>query len=244
MRFNYFTVLFLVLNFNSFSQSDCSEAIIICGNIGFSGLNANGAGNIQEITRANSCGFGEYNSVWLKLIIKTSGTLGFVLTPESDDIGIDFDFFVFGPNLNCNALGNTIRCSTTNPIASGATNNLTGMNDQETDVSEGPAQLGNNYVKWMTVTAGESYFLAIDRPIGDSNFSIQWTGSATFNDPPIISTPPNTSIDLFSCDDNDAVVDGFTTFDLSLNTGIIKGLQTNVTVSYHESQNDATLGID
>ncbi len=242
MKLKFLTIL-LLISFNSFSQSDCTEAIIVCGNTGFSGLTTNGLGTIEELSAINSCGFGENNSIWLKLSINSSGTLGFILTPDSLDIEEDFDFYMFGPNSTCLNLGNSIRCSTTNPLNAGLTDNLTGMNQFETETSEGPGQLGNSYVKWLTVTAGDSYFLVIDRPEGYSNFSMQWTGTATFNQPPVINTPPLASIDLFECDANDGIVDGITKFILSQNTPIIMGSQTNVTVTYHESQNDATLGI-
>ena len=243
MRFKIlFLLIFISLYVNA--QNDCLQSVTVCGNSNFSGLTADGFGNQEELSAINTCGFGENNSIWLKLSINTGGTLGFILTPESTDIEEDFDFYIFGPNTSCGALGTTIRCSTTNPLAQGAQDNLTGMNDIEADTSEGPGPNGNSYVKWLTVANGDSYFLVIDRPIGYSNFSIQWTGTAVFNQAPIINIPVLTSIDLFLCDDSDGIVDGFTIFDLSINSPIIKGIQPNVVVTYHESQNDATLGIN
>jgi gliding motility-associated-like protein len=242
MKLEYLLFLLFFQNI-IFAQNDCTDAIIVCGNSGFQGLTASGIG-IDEISSLNSCGSGENNSIWLKLSINTSGTLGFILIPESTDIEEDFDFYVFGPNSSCSNLGNSIRCSTTNPFFAGLPDNLTGMNEFETETSEGPGLDGNSYVKWLTVSAGDSYFLVVDRPAGFSDFSIQWTGTATFNQPPVISTPPLTSIDLFACDDTDGLVDGITKFNLSQNTPIIKGTQTSVSVTYHESQNDATLGIN
>ena len=235
-----FIVLFLFFFNTIFAQSDCADAIVVCGNTGFSGLTANGAG-IDEISALASCGSGENNSIWLKLLISTSGTLGFTLIPQNNDINVDFDYFLFGPNVLCNNLGTTIRCSTTNPLASGQANNHTGMNANETDTSEGPGQLGNSFLKWLTVAAGDAYYLVIDRPIGSSNFSIQWTGTATFNSPPTINLPTGTDLSLTKCD-NDLVYDGKTNFDLTENNAIIIGLQPNVAVTYHLSQNDATTG--
>ena len=220
------------------AQNDCQQALVVCGNGDYSNLDATGFG-IQELNGTNNCGSFENNSLWLKLNIKTGGTLGFVLIPTSSDINVDFDFFVFGPTATCNNLGQAIRCSTTNPIASGASNNRTGMNSVSTDESEGPGGDGNNYVKWLTVQAGETYFLVIDRPIGGSNFTLQWTGTATFHDKPVFNNPVGLGLDLHVCDDNN---DGRAQFNLNTNTALLLGSQTGVIITYHRSQNDAILG--
>jgi hypothetical protein len=240
-------ILVLVLLINSFylsSQNDCSDALIVCGNSGYQDLNATGVG-VQELSGSNTCGSQENNSLWFQVNIKTGGKLGFVLTPTfsdgttNTDLSIDFDFFVFGPDVNCGAIGQAIRCSTTNPIAAGATSNLTGMNSTETDTAEGPGTAGNNFVRELDVIAGESYFIVVDRPIGTSNFKIDWTGTATFNDPPD-ATPPvaGTSYDLSLCD-ADGVDDNSTKFDLTLNETSILGGQTDISISYHTSNSDA-----
>lgn len=234
-----YTLLLTCLYFSAFAQNDCQDALIVCGNSNFTNLNATGFG-IQELNGSNNCASQENNSLWLQLNIKTGGTLGFTLIPTSADINIDFDFFVFGPNATCGNLGQAIRCSTTNPLASGASNNRTGMNSIAADVSEGPGADGNNYVKWLTVQAGESYFLVIDRPIGSSNFSLQWTGTATFHDKPSFNPiPGGISADLHVCDDNN---DGRAKFDLEINTPILLSTQPDIVISYHRNQNDATVG--
>lgn len=238
---NILLLLFLLLiNSNAIAQTDCGDALIVCGNSGFTGLTVSGFG-AQELDSATTCGSDENNSIWMKLNIKTSGVLGFVLTPETTDISEDFDFFIFGPNVFCGSLGTSIRCSTTNPQAARQGNNLTGMNTTETDVSEGPAANGNSFVKSLDVLAGESYFLVIDRPVGNSNFSIQWTGTATFFDPPNLPNPSATVVDLEQCD-LDGVPDSSTPFDLTQNTPIMIGSQTNVMVTYHTTSNDAITG--
>ena len=240
-------ILVLLLLINSFylsSQNDCSDALIVCGNSGYQDLNATGVG-VQELSGSNTCGSQENNSLWFQVNIKTGGKLGFVLTPTfsdgttNTDLSIDFDFFVFGPDVNCGAIGQAIRCSTTNPIAAGATSNLTGMNSTETDTAEGPGAAGNNFVRELDVIAGESYFIVVDRPIGTSNFKIDWTGTATFNDPPDAIPPvAGTSYDLSLCD-ADGVDDNSTKFDLTLNETSILGGQTDISISYHTSNSDA-----
>ncbi len=223
------------------SQNDCSDAIPVCGNSGYADLSASGVG-IQELSGSNACSSQENNSIWFKLQIKTAGSLGFTLTPKDTSINEDFDFFIFGPNVNCGSIGTAIRCSTTNPSAAGQGNNLTGMNSTETDVSEGPGAAGNSFVKALDVNAGDSYFLVIDRPIGNSNFDLVWTGTATFDDPPVVDTSILTgnTLNISECDDDG---DGTTFFNLKINDAIV-GTQTNIITSYHESNNDAILNIN
>ena len=216
------------------SQNDCVDAILICGNANLSGLTANGIG-IQEITPDNACGSGENNSLWLKIKINTGGTLGFVLTPQSTDILEDLDFWIFGPNVSCSNIGTAIRCSTTNPFAINQSDNLTGMNSTETDVSEGPGYDGNSFIKWMDVLDNETYYIAIDRPTGVSAFSIAWSGTATFYQPPV----PITTNDLQRCSLTN--FPGIALFDLTPNINLAIGNQTNIIADFYTSYNDAVI---
>lgn len=233
--------LLLLVGFQTcFSQNDCIQAIVSCGNSSFNNLPVQGAG-IPEIDALNSCSGGEFNSLWIKVTIKTPGTLGFLITPENNSLDTDFDFYVFGPDVTCNNLGSSIRCSTTNPAASNSSSNLTGMNDTETDVSEGPAQFGNNFVNWLDVNVDETYYIVIDRAVGNGNFSLTWTGTATFSDPPVMNN--DTALDLDRCD-SDPVADGLTEFDLTQNESLAIFNQLNVTATYYTSESDASVGLN
>lgn len=224
------------------AQSDCPDAIIVCGNNNFSNLNATGVGRVQEIDSLNACASGEHNTLWLKILIKNGGTLGFILTPEQiDDIVVDFDFWIFGPNVSCNNKGTAIRCSTTNPLNAELTYNITGMNDVETDVSEGPGADGNAFIKWMDVNDDDTYYIVIDRPHGASNFSIEWTGTATFHEIPVFYNPDNIPLDMTRCD-SDGVDDQSDTFDLTIYETMFIGNQTDVAITYHRDINDMTTG--
>ncbi len=223
--------------------TDCLDAVIACGNSNIN-LDVSGVG-VQELSGSNTCSSQENNSVWLKVTLVTSGTLGFTLTPNSNSIVEDYDFFVFGPNVPCDNLGQAIRCSTTNPQAANQGNNLTGMNGISTDVAEGPGADGNSFVRWIDANAGETYYIVIDRPIGNSPFSLQWTGTAQFSDPPTdASATTGTPLDFESCDVVAPFNDGSTEFNLSDNTNPILGTQTDVTVTYHATPSDANIGID
>lgn len=245
-----FTLIMLLLGISPLmAQNDCSNAITVCGNTGFSGLTATGGGDIDEITPGNNdCAVtGEANSLWLRLPINTGGTLGFILTPTNPDLEIDFDFYIFGPTATCGNLGHTIRCSTTNPAAANSPSNQTGMNEMEMDTSEGPGELGSNFVEWLTVQPGEVYYLVIDRPINpngitlDSDFSIEWTGTATFHASPEFTNPQASAIDILKCD-SDSVDDQITEFDLTVNEAMFISNQPDVAMTYHNNINDAITG--
>lgn len=214
------------------AQNDCADAIFICGNANLSGLTANGIG-VQEIIPGNACGLGEHNSLWLKIKIRTGGTLGFTLTPQSANLVEDLDFWIFGPNATCANLGTALRCSTTNPLNANLTDNLTGLNGIETDVSEGPGPDGNSFVKWLDVLANETYYIAIDRPVGVSAFSINWSGTATFFQAPTTIS----KIDFRKCSLTNFPGEAY--FDMTPNTNLAIGSQTNLVATYHTSFNDA-----
>ena len=102
---NLLYIFFFLLNiFTLYSQNDCSDAIVVCGNSGYQNLTAVGVG-VQELNNSNTCGSEENNSLWFELTINTAGNLGFILTP-TDELGtintylfVDFDFFIDCINL-------------------------------------------------------------------------------------------------------------------------------------------------
>ncbi len=228
-------IFFLVFTSFCWSQSglnDCSGAVQICGD-GAISSNANGTG-IQEISALNACSSEEHNSLWLKIEITKSGSLGFNLIPTSSNISIDYDFFIYGPNASCDNLGFAIRCSTTNPNAAGSMSNHTGMNDTATDTSEGPGPDGNNFVKSLDVQVGDTYFIVIDRPIGNSPFELEWTGTATQGGSPFPQGPEaNKPEDLQLCNAR-----GTADFNVSSTQNQIT-TQNGTTTTYHESLAEA-----
>lgn len=238
----YFAAILLLVCtcYKAAAQNDCVDAITVCGSMNYSGLHAAGFG-IQEINSANACQSMENNSIWFKLKIKDGGTLGFILTPESTDIFVDYDFWIYGPNVTCGMLGSPIRCSTTNPFTSGGTNNLTGMNDVATDEHEGPNHLGDQFIKQLDVLDNEEYYLIVDRPHGDANFSIQWTGTATFFEMPYFNNPLNISLDMGVCD-TDGRTDGHFLYDLTIHKTMLIGTQDDVALTYHIDSGDALTG--
>ncbi|WP_394749850.1 T9SS type B sorting domain-containing protein [Spongiimicrobium salis] len=199
-------LVFILLLYQCFSfaqtANDCSNAVVVCGNSTIAS-NASGFG-IQEIPAGTSCLVrGENNSLWLQLNIAVSGDLAFVLSPESPSLNVDYDFAIFAPNESCGNFSTPIRCSSTNPISAGQTSNTTGLSTTETDLTEGPGADGNGFVSAIPVQAGETYFLLIDRPIGDGGFSLEWTGTSEFFEPPVFNPP--TDIELCIADEDTTV---------------------------------------
>ena len=243
------SILFICISMvtvNAQQPNDCQFAVTVCGNSDFS-LNVSGIGT-QELSNSNTCGSQENNSIWLQVNIASDGTLAFTLTPGSTNISEDYDFFIFGPNVDCSNIGQAIRCSTTNPAAANQGNNLTGMNSTATETSEGPGTDGDSFVSDIDVLAGESYYIAIDRPIGNSPFSIEWTGTATFpNAPtnPLLTNPTSTSLPSIEiCDNSAPYDDNITEFNLTTLTQDIINGESDVLVSYHKSESDANINID
>ncbi|MCF6130495.1 hypothetical protein L1S35_12485, partial [Flavobacterium sp. AS60] len=234
---SFFVLLFLSNIVFAQEPNDCATALIVCGNGAFSS-NAIGSGNIQEI---NSCGGFESNSIWLEINIVQGGTLGFNLIPDDPDINVDYDFWVYGPNPVCGSLGSPIRCATTNPFEAGLSNNLTGMNGSTLLTQTGPGSDGNGYVRWLTVTPGQTYYIAIDRPIGDGGFQIQWTGTATSGTGAFPSPPSANHIpDVLTCSNTPNV--GI--FDLNAVRALINPDLIGNTITFHNSITDANDGIN
>ncbi|RWW92015.1 hypothetical protein [Flavobacterium cerinum] len=243
MKITCVFILLFLFHLNVNAQSDCPDAIIVCGDANYFDLEAEGIGQTPEISPDNACASGENNTIWLKIQINQGGTLGFILTPTEDDMVIDFDFWLFGPIEECGIIGTAIRCSTTNPLQANLNYITTGMNETETDVSEGPGPNGNGFVQWITVQDNEFYYLVIDRPHGFGNFSMEWTGTATFHAVPQFLNPNNIPLDIIQCD-KDGVNDQSTAFDLTVYEDMFIGTQSPVEITYHENLNDATIGED
>jgi gliding motility-associated-like protein len=230
-----FILLFASTVSAQIEPNDCANALTVCGNGTFYS-NADGIGNIQEI---NSCGGYETNSLWLKITIAQGGTLGFDLIPDDPSDAVDYDFWVFAPNAVCGALGSPIRCNTINPLAAGITN-VTGMNGTPIVTQAGPGAgtptNHSGYVRWLTVSPGQTYYIAIDRPEGDGGFQLQWTGTATagtgaFPPVPVANTIPN----VLTCSNTPNV--GL--FDFNTIRPLINADATSNTITFHATTADA-----
>jgi len=225
-----FSLPFLLTCFFAISQqaNDCIDAIVVCGNSNISS-NATGFGQQELSPNTNPCVNQEVNSLWVSVSIAVSGSLAFTIKPRDSDLEVDYDFFVFGPNADCQNLGSPIRCSTTNPNQATLSSNITGLSDTAFDQNEGPGPNGDGFVSTIPVTAGEQYYILVDRPNGDGGFDLEWTGTAGFLPSPNVSQPND--LEVCSSDLN-------TTIDLTENEASIT-TSTTVEILYYTSYNNA-----
>lgn len=222
-----------------FSQNpnDCAEAILVCGNVNL-GLEPDGVG-FDEFSLAGNqrplCYTFNNNTIWLQFDFETDGVFTFALSPTNGSD--DYDFAVYGPNVSCTALGNPIRCSSTNPFAASVSAN-TGLGNLHADTTEGPGADGNGFLRAIDVNAGDTYFVLIDRAHGSGGFDIDYTGSSSLPNQPNANYTGFTSI----CETDDSI-DGITSFNFDTLTPTILGNQSAV-VTYHDNLNDASIGIN
>jgi len=234
LLFLFFGFTIIVMGQN---PNDCVNAITICGNSSL-GVDPDGIGFDEFSLPGNEvppCYVFNQHRIWFKFMILESGTLTFDLIPDNGED--DYDFAIFGPTDNCTALGSSIRCSSTNPQDAGVPV-ATGLNMDETDTEEGPGPDGNGYLMYIDATAGETYYLLVDRAVGSGPLSLFYTGTAKLPN----SVVANQAENMIACD-TDGIPDGFTEFNLDSQTTTIIGSQLDVTVSYHESLNNASIGI-
>ena len=235
---NKLVFLLLFLGIQMFSQgnlpNDCANAIVVCGNDNFIS-NASGIGDTQEVA---GCSGSEHNSLWLKVNIVQSGTLGFNLIPSDPSVMVDYDFWVYPANAVCGSLGSPIRCCTTNPNLAGLTSNVTGMIGTTITTTSGPGANGNGFVRWLTVTAGQFYYIAIDRPVGDGGFEIQWTGTATTGTGAFPIPPTANAIASYqTCSNTNQGI-----FDLNTRRALINSDTVNNQITFYDTEADAIDG--
>ena len=215
-----------------FAQSDCTTAIAVCGNTNIS-YTPSGSGNVQE-TLGGCLSSNEHFSVWYKFTAATAGTLTFEIVPNGN---ADYDWAVYGPNVNCTNLGQPIRCSYDAPPPQN-----TGLSLTATNLTD-PAG-GTGYCRYLDVLPGETYYLIVDNFTANNNgFVLTWGGTATLSNPfnqqlqpnPFIAPGQNQNGEVIICTDP-------ATFDFStLTAGIVNG-NPNFNVSYHLTNNDALSG--
>ncbi|WP_284462912.1 T9SS type B sorting domain-containing protein [Chryseobacterium sp.] len=245
------TLLFILLciSHTFYSQADCASALAVCGNSNIT-YSPSGYGTIKELVNSGSCldATGEHNSIWYKITIANGGTLTFDLVPNNPDA--DYDWAIFGPNVNCGSLGAPIRCNAATVIGPGP---ATGLNMTSTITNALGGSL-TPYCKYLDVLPGQTYYLFIDNWVSSTSsttapFSLTWGGTATLASPftdPNIQTypfiPPGVS-PANPADPREVVIcSSSVLFDFStLSPGIINGNQ-HFSVSYHTTQNDALTG--
>ncbi|MBV1887658.1 MAG: hypothetical protein KUG51_00040, partial [Urechidicola sp.] len=235
-----FILFFTILISYSQSPNDISGATAICGDIDFT-YTPTGPGIDDFFTNANPTCLPndpvESQSIWLRLTFDTGGSLDFTLIPNNNTD--DYDWALFDiTTAPANSTGTQLRCSSTMFLAP---NGATGLGNGATDTTEGPGT-GDGFLAPVNVNAGDVLLLFINNwSSSTSGFDLSFGGTATFNPPPTDETPVGVVLNLEECD-ADGVPDNITPFDLTVNTPIMRGSQTGVTITYHESNGDAQIG--
>lgn len=121
----------------------------------------------------------EQNSAWYYFEIDPTAppnlVLGFTIHPFGG-YGEDYDWALFGPNVNCGNLGFPVRCSSSSFMCGFCPD--TGMGMGTTDFTEGPGT-GDGFVSTLVVQPGQGFYLLIDNWQGTNNgFRLKWTDSA------------------------------------------------------------------
>jgi gliding motility-associated-like protein len=172
---------FIFSNISLFAQGpDCAEALTICsdGQINFTPSGA-GINDFADPDNFADCLFSDENqSAWyyfeFQPTMPANSIIEFTINPNGG-AGEDYDFAIYGPNVDCDNLGFPLRCSYASSACSFCP--ATGLGNGATDTSE-PAS-GDGYVSGLEVQPGEGFFLVVDNWLGSSTgFSMDWGGSA------------------------------------------------------------------
>lgn len=156
--------------------NDCDILIPICGNGNVSGV-INGPGNQDFPGNSSGClNTAEIQSAWFQVKVFSGTTLGFDIIPNNPSD--DYDFAVYGPNVECTGLGQPLRCSFS-PTAgvTGVGGNETVTTNTSEDAVIGNADDGTdpNHVFWIDVVAGDEFIVLVNNfSNNNQGFTISW----------------------------------------------------------------------
>lgn len=178
----FLTTLFSFLLFSTYAQdagSDCVDAQVICDDGGIA-FNPSGGGNddFADPDNDNGClASGEHQSAWYYFEFQpgmpANSIIEFDIIPNAGS-GEDYDFAIYGPDVECDNLGSPIRCSYAGSGCAFCPN--TGLGNGATDDAD---QNGDGYVQGITVQPGQGFYLIVDNFQSSSQgFDLQWNGSA------------------------------------------------------------------
>ncbi|MEM6697608.1 MAG: gliding motility-associated C-terminal domain-containing protein [Bacteroidota bacterium] len=158
--------------------SDCDNAEVICTS-GAIAFNPTGAGKDDFAGEDNHQGCllsKENQSAWYYFeIVPTAPPNLFLTFDLMPDNSPDYDFAIFGPNVDCDVLGYPIRCSYADRDCDFCPSTGLGMDTK--DASEN-AQ-GDGFVTSLLVQPGEGFFLLIDNFSSTATgFVLEWGGTA------------------------------------------------------------------
>lgn len=174
------------------SQWDCLGAIPICGDDTIDIIS--GASEYNDYSNPNndrgclSTGEGQH-STWIYFEFRDdmppdSELLMTLFPPDSTDTWKqeDFDFAIYGPNLNCDSLGSPRRCSFARSLCAFCpyTGMGNGAQDSQEDAFIDPFGVEvDGYVLPLVVQPGDRFYMLVTKFTGFSEaFSVEWGGEA------------------------------------------------------------------
>ncbi|MEM9819679.1 MAG: DUF642 domain-containing protein [Bacteroidota bacterium] len=179
MKKVYLLLSFSLISYFLYGQGpDCSDALVIC-NDGQISFTPSGPG-IDDFASANNfagcLSSDENQSAWYYFEMNADTPpgieLGFTIDPNGGS-GEDYDFAIYGPDVECDNLGFPLRCSYAS--ASCGFCPETGLGMGATDFSEGAG--GNGFVAPLNVNPNQGFYLVVDNWLGSSTgFNLDWTG--------------------------------------------------------------------
>ncbi|MGH2664262.1 T9SS type A sorting domain-containing protein [Flavobacterium sp.] len=190
----FFAFLMTLMFSNGWSQSDCSSAVVVCGNT--QSFNPSGVGSKLEQL---ACGGIEHNSIWVAFQAKANGKLNFVIRPFTPDglpSNSDFDWSLFAlsgaPGVaNCDAK-TQLSCNFAGTATVFGIPGGTGM--------ASPNYVATQFNPGVDVVSGNWYVIIVDQFSNTTPllFSIQFTDnpeSPNLNSSPgIFDNKPNFAI--------------------------------------------------
>lgn len=183
---------FIVLTLNAQQNfADCAQAINLCNKQTYQIKELNGNGDELYETGPTSCfkdNFIETQVAWFKWTVEKGGSLSFTLTPNVDTD--DLDFVVYQADdyaIDCDSK-QPIRC-----MASGKSIGMpraksqscigtTGLRTKSNDISESSGCYGkdDNFLNSLQTLEGDTYYLFVNNLSSNQGFSIDFSGSTTF----------------------------------------------------------------
>jgi len=178
-------------------EQDACAALLLCGNNFYTPYSYTGTGKVVDLSNCQ-CNGAEDNSVWLKVIIVSSGRIVFRIIPVSADD--DYDFAVLNiTNRSCSNIDPqaVVRCNFNNNIPGSNVNGVIGLDTVSNipDVVSGTT--GTSFLKQIDAVAGETYLVMINN-FGNyvsggasQGFTIDFTGSTAIfgsGDPPKLNS--------------------------------------------------------
>jgi trimeric autotransporter adhesin len=190
------SLLFPLLAFGQKKNTDCRTAIVICSDSTFAFLpSGRGIDDFLNLKNDQGCLDRRENiSAWFYFELREdmpldSNILYFKIQDEVIDPACrqDYDFAIYGANLNCDSLSKPLRCTFAR-LPSNVTRIETGMRPIAQDSTE-DFLTGDGWIRPLKVKPGDGFFLLVDFFVGacagnrfDStklqDFLFDWGGAA------------------------------------------------------------------